>query len=93
MYSVVIFVNFVSNFSWKTGIYLVQMKHLIHLTGKKKCFFLLKNCGIMKPCKNSAFFLDWCVFLYKLSAEFQAFFQKPGGWNCRMKPRIAVGQW
>jgi hypothetical protein len=62
MYSVVIFVNFVYNFSWKTGIYLVQMKHLIHLTGKKKCFFLLKNCGIMKPCKNSAFFLD--VFFY-----------------------------
>jgi hypothetical protein len=36
-----------------------QKKSLIHLTSKKKCFFLiLKNCGIMKPCKNSAFFLD-----------------------------------
>jgi hypothetical protein len=31
----------------------------------------------MKPCKNSAFFLD--VFLDKLSAEFQAFFKNQGG--------------
>jgi hypothetical protein len=52
------------------------MKHrkrvLIHLTGKKKCLFLiLKNCGIMKH-----FFLMF--FLYKLSAEFQPFFKTKG---------------
>jgi hypothetical protein len=38
---------------------------------------ILKNCGIMKPCKNLAFFLD--VFLYKLSAEFQPFRAKTRG--------------
>ena len=81
LYSVVIFVNFVSNFSFKKR-YLfstneAQKKSLIHLTSKKKCFLLIKNCGIMKPCKNSAFFLD--VFLYKLSAEFQPFCAKNQG--------------
>jgi hypothetical protein len=52
------------------------MKHLIHLIGKKKCFFLLKNCGIMKPCKNSAFFLD--VFFINFQQSFRLF-SKTGG--------------
>ena len=38
---------------------------------------ILKNCGIMKPLKNSAFFLD--VFHINFQQSFSFFVQKPGG--------------
>jgi hypothetical protein len=57
-------------------------------------FLLVKELWHHEAMQNSAFFLD-VFFLYKLSAEFQAFFKNQGGeivvWT--LKPRIAVGQW
>jgi hypothetical protein len=55
------------------------MKHrksLIHLTGRKKYSFLIKNCGIMKACKTRHFFL---IFFYINFSRVSGFFQKPGG--------------